>query len=212
MSGLQQRLNTIRQAVQTIRFGNDRFDPGGGGQRSAHEVSVNCKENDGNPGHNAAENRRGFHSIHSWHSQVDNNQVGFQRFGFFNGVDAINGFSANLDTAILEKNSDYVANGVAIVNKQDLAEGERRNGRGRGVGLRWLRHADLTAEYILGNMNERPEFVGFEMKISYDVGRRWMKDYIVAGKAFCQVQYSGLCGIQVGDPFDPDRLADNICS
>ena len=61
-------------------------------------------------------------------------------------------------------------------------------------------------------MNERPEFVGFEMKVGYDAGRGLMKDYIFAGEAFRKVQYSGLCSMNIGDGFDPDGMAESICS
>lgn len=50
------------------------------------------------------------------------------------------------------------------------------------------------------------------MKVGYDAGRGLMKDYIFSGKAFREVQYSGPCGIDVGDPFNPDSLAESISS
>ena len=212
MRFLQQRLNTGSQFVQTIRFRNDCFDSAGGRQGSAHEVSVNGEEHDRNPGQNAAENGGGFHSVHAWHREIHDNQVGPERFGFLNGVDAINGFSANLNTVILEKSSDYLADRIAVVNEQDLAEDRRRNWRGRGVGLGRLRHADLTGESILNNVSQRPEFVGLEEKVGYNLGGGLMKDYVFAGKAFCKVQYTGPCGIQVGDRFDPNSLTESVRS
>ena len=74
---------------------------------------------------------------------VKNNQVGLQGFSLFDGV---GGLSANLETSFLEKSADDLANGITVVNEQDLAASRGRDRREVCVvGLDRLRHADLTA-------------------------------------------------------------------
>lgn len=56
------------------------------------------------------------------------------------------------------------------------------------------------------------KFVGLEVKVGYHPGGGLMKDYIFAGEAFRKVQYTGPCGIQVGDRFDPNSLTESVRS
>jgi len=50
------------------------------------------------------------------------------------------------------------------------------------------------------------------MKVGYDPGGSLMKDEVVGGKAFREVQNPGLGGLNVGYGFDPDSVAERIPS
>ena len=76
-------------------FGNDRSYPGGGSVGIGNRFRMHGKQNDRHPAAHGSKNVRSLQSIHARHGGIQNNQIGFQFGDFFNGIQPVDGFTAD---------------------------------------------------------------------------------------------------------------------
>ena len=90
---------TIHVTLQRggIRFRNYRIDPGFLYILRLDSVGIPGKQNDRHPVHSGTQLTSNPQAVHAWDSDIENNQVGMEVAGFFEGVDSVDSFATNLE-------------------------------------------------------------------------------------------------------------------
>ena len=63
-------------------------------------MGIPGKQNDRRPLHSGAQLASGLQAVHTGHSDIENNQVGIEVAGFFEGVNSVDSFATNFKTRL----------------------------------------------------------------------------------------------------------------
>jgi hypothetical protein len=101
-------------------LGEDGTYTGAASYQLQFSAVVRGEEEEKNAGHHVAESGGGFQAIHLRHGEIENDQVGGELLGFFDGVNSVNSLATNGEFGIsVEKRTELPTNDLVIVHDQN---------------------------------------------------------------------------------------------
>jgi hypothetical protein len=127
--GFEQRFDAGEENGQTIGLGDDGGDAERGRELLAKHVTEHGVHNDRSIGDPASEERGSLDAVHVRHREIEDDEVGPKGVCFFDGLDAVDGLSANFELGIvLQKGANRIPHGDFVFDDED-AFGHRERGR-----------------------------------------------------------------------------------
>ena len=121
--GVEDGVDGGDEVGHAVGLGKDGIGADGGHEGFAELFAVHGKHDDADVGHGLLELKGDVGAVYGGHGEVEEDQIGGELAGHFEGFRAVEGFAANLDFGgVVEKGADDVADVDVVVGNQDALE------------------------------------------------------------------------------------------